>query len=83
MRKFASAISAVTLLVAASPAFAQTKAPDPADAKFTAADVNKSGVLEGAEVDKYKTDMAKIDTNKDGKIGKDEFAAAVKAGVIK
>lgn len=83
MRKFASTISAVALLVAASPAFAQTKAPAPADAKFTAADVNKSGSLEGAEVDKYKADMAKIDTNKDGKISKDEFAAAVKAGVIK
>ena len=28
-------------------------------------------------------DMAKIDTNKDGSVSRDEFASAVKSGVIR
>ena len=63
---------------------AKSKTPDTtAEAKFKAADKNHSGTLEGAEVDGYKTSMAQIDANKDGKISRDEFAAAVKAGYIK
>lgn len=54
-----------------------------AEAKFKAADKDNNGILEGAEVEAYKTDMAKIDTNKDGKISRDEFAVAVKNGLIK
>ena len=62
----------------------KSKSPDTtAEAKFKAADKNHSGTLEGAEVDGYKTSMAQIDANKDGKISRDEFAAAVKAGYIK
>lgn len=62
---------------------AQAKPADPSDAKFLAADKDKSGSLEGAELDTYKADMTKIDTNKDGKVSKEEFMAATKAGVIK
>jgi hypothetical protein len=53
------------------------------DAKFGAVDEDNSDSLDGAEVEAYKPAMAQIDTNKDGKISRDEFAAAVKAGTIK
>jgi hypothetical protein len=60
------------------------KAADPAtEAKFETADEDNSGTLEGAEVEVYKPAMAQIDTNKDGKVSRDEFAAAIKAGTIK
>jgi hypothetical protein len=79
----------VALAIAVAPALAQTTPPaKPAadaavDAKFKAADKNGSGVLEGAELDAYKAAMTNIDTNKDGKVSRDEFAAATKAGHIK
>jgi Ca2+-binding EF-hand superfamily protein len=60
------------------------KSPDPAtNAKFKAADKNNNGVLDGTEVDEHKGKMTQIDTNKDGKISRDEFAAAAKAGHIR
>ena len=65
---------------------AQPAAPaaDPAtEAKFKAADKNGSGALETTEADAYKAVMAKVDTNKDGKISQDEFMAGSKAGLIK
>ena len=59
-------------------------AMDPAaEAKFKAADKSGKGVIEGAALEPYKPDLAKIDTDKDGKISRAEFAAAHKAGVIK
>jgi hypothetical protein len=82
----------LALAIATGPALAQTTPPagpapgaaDPAvDAKFKTADKNGNGTLEGAEVDAYKANLAKIDTNKDGKVTRDEFAAASKSGVIK
>ena len=91
---FASSLIAIS--VVSGSAFAQAPAPkaptapaaatviDPAvDAKFKAADKDNNGVLDGAELTLYKADMAKIDTDKDGKISRAEFAAAVKSGVIK
>lgn len=91
MKKSSLAISLLAAALASGTAFAQapapgtmpTKAADSADAKFVTADKDKSGMLEGAELDAFKADLAKIDTNKDGKVSKDEFAAAMKAGVIK
>src|SRR5690348_10742405 len=66
---------------AAKPA---ASAVDPAvEAKFKSADKNGSGVLEGAELDAFKTNLSKIDTDKDGKVSPVEFAAAAKAGLIK
>jgi EF hand len=57
---------------------------DPAvEAKFKAADKSGTGFIEGAALEPYKPMMDKIDTNKDGKISRAEFAAAAKAGVIK
>ena len=53
------------------------------EAKFKGFDKDSNGALDGAEVAGFKADMTKIDTDKDGKISKAEFAAAVKAGVIK
>jgi Ca2+-binding EF-hand superfamily protein len=79
----------VALAIASGPAFAQATAPAVAaadaaiEAKFKAADKNGSGTLEGAEVDAYKATLAKIDSNKDGKISREEFAAAAKAGHVK
>ena len=62
----------------------KSKTVDPAvETSFGTADEDNSGALEGAEVETYRSAMAKIDTNKDGKISREEFALAVKAGAIK
>jgi hypothetical protein len=87
MKLATSAFLAVAL--ASGAAFAQATPPKmPAadaavDAKFKAADKNNNGSLDGAELDTYKPNLAKIDTDKDGKISSAEFAAASKSGVIK
>jgi Ca2+-binding EF-hand superfamily protein len=79
----------VALALASGAAFAQATPPaaPAADAavvaKFKAADKNNNGSLDGAELDAYKTNMTKIDTDKDGKISQAEFVAATKAGHIK
>jgi hypothetical protein len=63
---------------------AKSKTADAAvGAKFAAVDEHNSDSLDGAEVEAYKAAMAQIDTNKDGKISREEFAAAIKAGTIK
>ena len=76
----------LAVAVASSAALAQTTPPAAptaaADAKFKAADKNGNGTLEGAEVNAYKANLAKIDANKDGKISRDEFAAGSKSGAI-
>ena len=60
------------------------KTADPAvEAKFETADEDNSGTLEGVEVEAYKPAMAQIDTNRDAKVSREEFTAAVKAGTIK
>ena len=53
------------------------------EAKFKAVDKDNSGSLEASESTAYKADMAKIDTDKDGKVSRAEFAVAVKGGIIK
>ena len=78
----------LALSLVAGPAFAQTTpgtatADAAVEAKFKAADKNNSGALDGAELDAYKASLAKIDTDKDGKISRVEFAAAAKSGVVK
>jgi hypothetical protein len=58
-------------------------AMDPAsEAKFKAADPRATGFIEGAALKPYEPVMKEIDTDKDGKISRAEFAAAVKAGII-
>ena len=83
MSKFASATAAIVLLIAAGPAFAQTTAPDPVEAKFATIDADKSGTLEGKETESFKADLVKIDTNKDGKVSRQEFDVAMLTGLIK
>ena len=81
----------VALALVAGPALAQTTKPTTAAAtgeaavaaQFKAADKNGNGSLDGAELDAYKADLAKIDTDKDGKISLAEFQAASKSGVVK
>jgi Ca2+-binding EF-hand superfamily protein len=79
----------VALALVAGPALAQTTTPASATgeaavaAKFKAADKNGNGVLDGAELDAYKANLAKIDTDKDGKISMAEFSAATKSGLVK
>jgi EF hand len=68
----------------ATPAPVPAVTLDPAmEAKFKAGDKDNKGFIEGAALEPYKPMMDKIDTNKDGKISKAEFAAAAKAGIIK
>jgi Ca2+-binding EF-hand superfamily protein len=77
----------VALALVAGPALAQTTTPATGEAavaaKFKTADKNGNGSLDGAELDAYKADLAKIDTDKDGKISLAEFSAASKSGVVK
>jgi hypothetical protein len=77
----------LALAIVSGPALAQTTSTPAMDsaveAKFKAADKNNSGTLEGAEIDTFKASLTQIDTNKDGKVSRDEFAAASKSGVIK
>jgi hypothetical protein len=85
----------VALALIAGPALAQTTTPTTKPttaattgeaavaAKFKAAGKNGNGSLDGAELDAYKADLAKIDTDKDGKISLAEFQAASKSGVVK
>ena len=95
MKRITSAI--IALAVLSGTAYAQAPAPkapnapmapsatvDPTvDAKFKAADKDGNGVLDGAELTAYKADMVKIDTDKDGKISKAEFSAAMSSGLVK
>lgn len=63
---------------------AKPAALEPAvEARFKSVDKDNNGTLDGAEIATFKNDMGKIDTDKDGKISRAEFAAAVKGGVIK
>ena len=67
-----------------TPAAAPAVTMDPAfEAKFKAADKDGKGFIEGAALEAYKPVMTQVDTNKDGKISRAEFAAAAKAGIIK
>jgi hypothetical protein len=52
-------------------------------AKFKAADKDGNGALEGAEINPFKASMTKIDTDNDGKITREEYAAASRSGVIR
>ena len=94
MKKTMMNVIAVAIVLATGSAIAQTppttttppaafKMDAATEAKFKAVDKNNNGSLEGAEVDAYKADMVKIDTNKDSKVSPSEFDAAVKSGLIK
>jgi hypothetical protein len=54
-----------------------------AEAKFKAADKAGKGMIEGAALEPFKPVMDKVDTDKDGKISRAEYAAATKSGIIK
>jgi hypothetical protein len=83
MKSTVSTLALIALL--AIPAAAQTKsgAADTPEARFTAADVDKSGFLDGKELEPFKSQIAKIDTDKDGKISKQEHHMAVMTGLVK
>jgi hypothetical protein len=85
-------IAAVIALAVTPVALAQGQQPSPPsatkpsaadEAKFKAADKNGNGALEGAETDAYKASMTRIDTDKDGKVTREEFLAAAKSGVLR
>jgi hypothetical protein len=82
-------LAAVIALAVAPAAYAQQQpsspsAPSAADeAKFKAADKNGNGALEGTETDAFKANMTRIDTNKDGKVTREEYLAAAKSGVLR
>lgn len=76
-------LAAQTTTPPTSPPPASVQLDAAAEAKFKAADKDNNGRLSGAEATAYKSDMAKIDTDKDGAISRAEFADAVKKGLIK
>src|SRR5262245_17139430 len=47
------------------------------------ADVNHKGVLDGKELDKFRSVLNRVDTNKDGKISQSEFMTACQKGELK
>jgi hypothetical protein len=47
------------------------------------ADVNHKGVLEGKELDKFRSVLNTVDTNKDGKISQNEFMTTCQKGELK
>src|SRR5215467_4961791 len=47
------------------------------------ADVNHKGILDGKELDKFRSVLKTIDTNKDGKISQSEFMTACQKGELK
>ena len=53
------------------------------EARFKGLDKNNNGVLEVAELTAFSAVMGKIDTDRDGKLSRVEFASALKGGLIK
>jgi hypothetical protein len=51
--------------------------------KWKRADVSNKGVLEGKELDKFRSVLNTVDTNKDGKISQSEFMTACQKGELK
>jgi hypothetical protein len=47
------------------------------------ADIGNKGVLEGKELDKFRSVLNTVDTNKDGKISQSEFMTACEKGELK
>ena len=47
------------------------------------ADVNHKGVLDGKELDKFRSLLNTVDANKDGKISRSEFMTACQKGKLK
>ena len=68
------ALAAATALFASSLAFAADEPP-----KFDAADANGDGAVDAAEfkATKLERDFGEIDQDGDGKLNKDEYAAAL------
>jgi hypothetical protein len=84
------AVLATVIALALAPAgYAQQQPSPPSapsaadDAKFKAADKNGNGALEGTETDAFKAKMTQIDSNKDGKVTREEYLAAAKSGVVR
>ena len=50
---------------------------------WKAHDTNNDGVLSDKEVDVFKAIMATVDTNKDGKVSREEFMSACQKGIMK
>jgi hypothetical protein len=51
--------------------------------KWKRADVSSKGVLEGKELDRFRSVLNTVDTNKDGKISQSEFMTACQKGELK
>ena len=47
------------------------------------ADLGNKGILEGKELDKFRSVLNTVDTNKDGKISQSEFMTACQKGELK
>jgi hypothetical protein len=51
--------------------------------KWKRADASNKGILEGKELDKFRSVLNTVDTNKDGKISQNEFMTACQKGELK
>jgi EF hand len=81
MKTLATMFTALALI--SSAAIAQTTSGGDAIAqKFATLDIDKSGFLEGKELDPLKDKMAILDMDKDGKVSAQEFNIGVMTGVI-
>ena len=59
MSKLAGLAAALAIGFVVAPALAQSKLPNPIDARFVAADADKSGHIDGKELEPFKVQMAK------------------------
>lgn len=84
MKTLAAALAVFAVLTGS--ALAQT-APtdnnvDPIGKMFVSLDADKSGYLDGAEVEAFKDKLKFLDTDKDSKVSQNEFYVGVMTGVI-
>jgi Ca2+-binding EF-hand superfamily protein len=80
-------LAAMFAVVCIFPAWGQTAPAKGSDDECVALwkdfDQDDDGILSEAEAARLKAVLAIIDTNKDGLVGKDEFMAACRKGILK
>jgi Ca2+-binding EF-hand superfamily protein len=75
-------LAAFALLTGSAVAQTAPAKSDPIAQKFASLDADKSGFLDGKELEAFKDKLAFLDMDKDGKVSSQEFNVGVMTGVI-